>query len=87
MGRQSAKKIEIDTNLRCKRVYPVEGSSKSVDELKTVGIKLSRDEAIHLARVLLAASQDWTDMDLTAYRTKPRKSDKTYQLTVTSYRT
>jgi len=84
MSRQSAKQVTVDPNVRCLRVYPVEGSSKSVSELKTVGIKFSREQAIHFARVLLAVSQDWDEIDITAYRTGPRQSDNTYQVTVTS---
>jgi hypothetical protein len=69
------------------RIYPVEdkaSSSKSIADLKTIGIKLSRDQAIHLARVLLAASQDWDEIDVTAWRVYKRQSDDTYNLTVTS---
>jgi hypothetical protein len=47
---------------------------------------MSKDQAIHLARVLLAVSQEWDENDLTAYRLK-RRADGTYQVTVTSYRT
>ena len=54
-------------------------------DLKTVGIKLSKDQAIHLARVLLAVTQDWDIIDITAYRFERRKSDGTYHITVTSY--
>ena len=50
-----------------------------------MGIKLSRDQAIHLSRVLLAVSQEWDEIDITAYRLKKRKSDGTYQITVTSF--
>ena len=59
MARRSAKSVEIDANVRCNRVYPVEKTDKNVKELKTVGIKLSKDQAIHLARILLVVSQEW----------------------------
>ena len=84
MTRQSVKQIEVDTNLRCLRVYPVEGSKKTISELKTVGLKLSKEQAIHLARILLVAAQEWGELEITAYRTKTRGSDNTYQITVTS---
>jgi hypothetical protein len=86
MARQSSKSIKVDPNVRCLRVYPVEDTAKAVQELKTVGIKLSRDQAVHLARVLLAVSQEWDEIDITAYRLEKRKSDGTHQLTVTSFR-
>lgn len=65
MARKSARSITIDPNVRCLRIYPVENTYKNVSELKTIGIKLSREQAIHLARVLLGVSQDWNDIDLT----------------------
>lgn len=84
MARQAETTITIDPNVRCLRIYPVEGSAKTVDELKTVGVKLSSDQAIHLSRVLLAAAQEWEEIDLTAWRLDRRKSDKTHHITVTS---
>jgi len=82
----SASSLRIDTNVRCQRIYPVEdsGATTKVAELKTVGIKLSKEQAIHLARVLLAASQDWEEIDITAWRVYKRRSDNTYNVTVTS---
>ena len=84
MPRKSTKSIAISPNVRCLRVYPMEGTKKSISELKTVGIKLSRAQAIDLARSLLAVSQDWEEVDVTAYRLERRKSDDTYHVTVTS---
>jgi hypothetical protein len=66
-------------------VYPAKGTKKDVADLKTVGLVLSKDQAIHLARVLLAAAQEWDELDLTAYRSVRRKADGTYKVTVTSF--
>jgi hypothetical protein len=85
--RQAASSIKIDPNVRCLRIYPVEdnqNSTKTIADLKTVGIKLSREQAIHLARVLLAAAQEWDEVDITAWRADKRQSDGMYRLTVTS---
>lgn len=82
--RHSPGSISIDANVRCQRIYPVEGTAKTIADLKTVGFKLTREQAIHLARVLLAVSQDWTEMEVTAYRFDQRKTDETYHITVTS---
>jgi hypothetical protein len=85
--RKAASSIKINPNVRCLRIYPVEdnrSSRKTISELKTVGIKLSREQAIHLARVLLAAAQEWDEMDITAWRVYRRQSDGTYNLTVTT---
>jgi len=85
--RKSVGTVKVDPNARCRRIYPVEDSkrkSKSVSDLKTVGIQLSREQAIHLARVLLIAAQDWETIDVTAWRVYKRKSDNSYNVTVTS---
>jgi hypothetical protein len=84
--RNSPTSISIDPNVRCLRVYPVEDSQKTVPELKTIGIKMTREQALHLARVLLAVTQEWDEIDVTAYRFDKRKSDGTYHITVTSFR-
>ena len=84
--RRSPTAIEIDPNVRCQRIYPVEDTKKNVTELKTIGVKLAREQAIHLARVLLAVTQEWDEVDITGWRFEKRKSDGTYHLTVTSSR-
>ena len=85
MPRKSPKSISVNANVRCLRVYPVEETSKNVRDLKTIGVKLSKEQAIHLARVLLAVTQEWKEVDLTAYRFERRRSDDTYHITVTSF--
>jgi hypothetical protein len=85
MARKAATSIKVDPNVRCLRIYPTEDTHKNVKDLKTVGIKLSGEQAVHLARVLLAVTQEWDEIDLTAYRLKRRKADGTYQITVTSF--
>lgn len=37
-----------------------------------------------MARVLLAAAQEWEEIDITAWRTHKRQLDGTYQVTVTT---
>jgi hypothetical protein len=83
-ARRSSTSIQVDPNVRCERIYPVEDTKKQVADLKTVGFKLTRDQAIHLARVLLSVSQDWSEMEVTGYRFDKRKTDGTYHITVTS---
>jgi len=85
MPRRSPRSIIVNPNIRCLRIYPTEDTKKDLKDLKTIGIKLSKDQAIHLARVLLAVTQDWDIIDITAYRFERRKSDGTYHITVTSY--
>jgi hypothetical protein len=86
MSRKSPKAIRISANVRCQRIFPVPGTKKVVEDLDTVGFKLTQPQAIHLARVLLAVAQDWEEIDVTGFRFKKRKSDGTFPLTVTSAR-
>ncbi|HZP32167.1 MAG TPA: hypothetical protein VFB23_02300 [Candidatus Acidoferrales bacterium] len=83
MKRKSATSVTISPKLRCQRIYPVQGTKKTVGELKTVGFKLTRDQAINLARVLLAVSQNWKAIDVTAFRSK-EFTDGTFPITVTT---
>lgn len=83
MARRSATSVKVSPKLRCQRVYPIQGTKRAVTELKTVGFRLTREQAINLARVLLAVSQDWNEMEVTAFRSK-RFSDGTFPVTVTT---
>jgi hypothetical protein len=86
MQRRSATSVTIDTNVRSLRIYPTEDTTKTVKELQSVGFRLSREQAIHLARVLIAVTQEWDQVEITGYRFKRRNSDNTYPITVTSSR-
>jgi hypothetical protein len=66
------------------KIYPVVGTKRSVSKLKTIGIKLNKEQAIHLARILLAVTQDWDEIEITGFRLKKRKTDGTYPVSVTS---
>lgn len=85
MSRESVKQFGIDANVRCVSVYPTIRSRKLLTELKTVGLRLTRKQALHLAQVLLVAAKEWEDIEITAYRST-RQSDMTHQITVTSSR-
>lgn len=84
MPRKTATSIRVDPNVRCLRIYPIEGTAKKIDDLQTVGLRLSREQAMHLARVLLAMTQNYAFIDITARRFEQRKSDGTFGITVTS---
>lgn len=73
----------LNKNIRAAKVYPVFGSKKRLKDLKTVGISLCTDSALHLAGLLLAAAAQTPGamIDVTAFR-KPR-NDGTHQVTVT----
>jgi hypothetical protein len=84
LKRQSAGAVSVDTNVRCLRIYPTEETTRTVSDLQTIGIRLTKDQAIHLARVLLVVTQEWGEVDITAYRFEKRQDDGTYRLTITS---
>lgn len=73
--------LTIDTHVRCLQVFPKEKQAAYKD-LKTMGVKLSREEALHLARAILAATQEWEEVELVVHRFDKRKSDNTYLLSV-----
>ena len=83
LKRQSAGSINVDRNVRCLRVYPTEETKRTLAELQTVGVRLSREQAIHLARPLLVVTQEWDEVDIAGYRFEQRREDGTYRLTVT----
>ena len=84
LKRQTASAVSVDTNVRCLRVFPTEDTKHAVSDLQTVGIRLTREQAIHLARVLLVVTQEWDEVDITAFRFEKRREDGSYRLTITS---
>ncbi len=73
--------LTIDTHVRCLQIFPTEKEAAYKD-LETMGVKLSREEALHLARAILAATQEWEEVELVVHRFDKRKSDNTYLLSV-----
>jgi len=84
MKRKSPSSVKVDYNIRSNRVYPTEDSNKEMSKLKTVGLSLNKNQALQLARILLLVTQEWDNVDITCYRFKKRKSDGTYQITITT---
>jgi hypothetical protein len=58
LKRRSASAVSVDTNVRCLRVYPTEDMKRTMTDLWSVGIWLTKEQAIHLARVLLVLTQE-----------------------------
>jgi hypothetical protein len=73
--------LTVDTHIRCRQIYPKEAEAAYAN-LKTVGVRLSQEEALHLAAALLAAAQEWQEVELVVHRFDRRKSDNTYLLSV-----
>lgn len=91
-SRVTVKHITVDQNVRSERIYPAEdtintpcpGKHSKKWQGNTVSFHLNKEQAIHLARVLLAATQEWDEIAVVAWRCQKRKSDGTYPITVTS---
>jgi hypothetical protein len=91
-ARASVKQITVDQNVRTRRIYPVEDTINTPCPARhsknwkgdTVAFSLTKEQAIHLARVLLAATQEWDEIAVVAWRRQKRKSDGTYPITVSS---
>ena len=73
--------LTIDTHVRCRQIFPQEKDA-AYKGLETMGVRLSREEALHLARAILAATQEWKEVELVVHRFNKRKSDNTYLLSV-----
>jgi hypothetical protein len=90
--RTSVKNLTVDQNVRSRRIYPVEDAVNTACPAKhsknwkgdTVGFSLTKEQAIHLARVLLAATQEWDRIAVVAWLRDKRKNDGTYPVTVSS---
>lgn len=72
----------VNPNVKCKKVYPI-GNTKNLKDLKTVGMKLTKDQALHMAQLLIAVARTAEEVDITGFR-KMTKKDGTYQVTITS---
>jgi hypothetical protein len=81
--RKTVKSLTISQKVKCSHVIPMEGSAKTIENLKTIGFTLDREQAIQLARILLAVTQEWDTMNVTVFREK-RKLDGLCNLTVTN---
>jgi hypothetical protein len=86
----TAGRVTVDGNVRCERIVPVEDKENTpcpanhgrIWKRATVAIRLNKEQAIHLARVLLAMTQDLNEIWITGFRYQRRK-DETYPVTVT----
>ena len=77
-----AARYTVDPNIRCTLIYPMEGAKCDINKVEMVGFRVTRDQAIDLARVLLAVTRDWEEIAITGYRFQRRLADDTYPVTV-----
>ena len=66
--RKSLKSIKQRTSIECNCVYPIIGTNKLLSNLKSVGIKLTSDQAIDLATAILLAANNWSEIEVTCWR-------------------
>lgn len=81
MPKKSLTSLSIDMHIRCRQIFPPENEA-AYKNMETMGVKLSREEALRLARAVLAATQDWQEVELVVHRFDKRPSDRSYLLTV-----
>ena len=55
-------------------------------DLKTVAVRMTKQQAVDLATTILLAAQTWDIIDVTAFRKGKSKATGQYPLTVTSKR-
>jgi len=90
MLRPTVKRVTIG-HLRAESVYPDFGGSHTDCPAghsarwkgDTVAVRLSRQQALELAKLLRVGSRDYLVIDVTAYRTQQRE-DGTHPVTVTA---
>ena len=51
-------------SVKAKKIYPTIGSKKTIEELQTVGIKLTADEARQLSKRLEEAAENNDSIDI-----------------------
>lgn len=86
MSTATTKSLKVKTPLHCYKIYPTEQSTRTMEELKTVAVRLTKQQAVDLATTLLLAAQTWNIIDVTAFRKHKSKAKGEYPLTVTSQR-
>lgn len=82
---KTLKKVPYVYSGKANKIYPVEGSTKPLEDMKTVTFILSNKQALHIAGLLLRAVEtEWETIYLTGFRFNDNKKDGTKQVTVTS---
>jgi hypothetical protein len=72
--RQSTAGIRLPSQTKAIQVYP---RPETVPNIKTIGFRISANEAKDLALLLLAGAKNWSTIDVTCFR-------ETNSITVTS---
>jgi len=84
MARTSGVNVKVNAKIRALKIYPTEDSKRDLKTLDTIAFKLTKGRAVRLALVLLTMAQDHKEVDVTRFRSRPRKSDDSYSITVSS---
>lgn len=81
MAKKSMINLNVDLRGRCLQVFPPP-EAEAYRELPTVRFRLNRQQAQHLACALLAAIQEWEEVEVVVHRFERRRSDGAFLLTV-----
>ncbi len=84
MPTATMRSLKIKSSLHCFKIYPGEQTKRTIEELKTVALRLTKSQAVDLATALLAAAQHWEIIDITGFRRPSQGQSTGYPITVTS---
>ena len=81
MPKKSIINLGVDLKSRCLKVFPPP-EAEPYRDLANFRFRLNRDQALQLARALLAATQEWEEVEVVVHRFERRKSDGAFLVSV-----
>lgn len=81
MPKKSIINVGVDLRCRCLEVFPPP-EAEPFRELATFRFRLNREQACQLARALLAATQEWEEMEVVVHRFEGRRRDGAFLVSV-----
>lgn len=81
MPKKSVINLNIDLRGRCLQVFPPP-EAEAYRDLTTMRFRLNREQALHLARAILAATEEWEEVEIVVHRFERRRSDGAFLITV-----
>ncbi len=81
MPKKSIINLGVDLRCRCLKVFPPP-DAEAYRDLATLRFRLNREQAYQLARALLAATQDWEEVEVVVHRFERRPRDGAFLVSV-----
>lgn len=81
MPKKSFINLDVDLRCRCLQVFPPP-EAEPYQELANFRFRLTREQAYQLARALLAATQEWEELEIVVHRFERRPSDGAFLVSV-----